>query len=48
MVRPAVDGAAVAEDVIAPQPVIMIALRLPSGLEAVASFQTVPVRSPMR
>lgn len=34
-----------ASNVIAPQPA-MIAPRLPSGLEAVASFQTVPVRFP--
>lgn len=46
-VRPAVVGAVVAEDVIAPQPAVMIAPRLPSGLEAVASFQTLPVRFPM-
>lgn len=48
MVRPAVAGATVAEDAIILRPVIMITPCLPSGLEAVASFQTVPARSPMR
>lgn len=45
MVRPAVTGATVAEDIVALQPVIMITPHLLSRLEAGASFQTVPARS---